>query len=232
MACIICGGSLTEIQYKVERCDNCHHNYIRYDGDGLYYHKTLYRSEGHDGTRGGGEVVDGVFTDQFHNRRHNICTNRIKYLEPFLSEVDSILDIGAGGGTFLSLIKDRVSLAEGTEVSDICNSNLTNEGYKVYHGAFTQMEIAKTYDLVTCWHVLEHIENLKDFPAKLHAVTGKYAVLEVPTNRRFRNPDDNFDGHFHYFSEKSLRLLFEDLFTVDYIKEGVQKPCLQIKLSK
>lgn len=232
MACIICGGSLTQIKYKVEKCNDCWHTYVRYDGDGLYYHKTLYRSAGHDGTRGGGEIVDGVFTDEFHNRRHNICINRMKFLEPIMSEVDSVLDIGAGGGTFLNLIKDKVSLAEGTEVSDICNSNLTNDGYKVYHGAFTQMEIEKVYDLVTCWHVLEHIENLKNFPKKLYNVTGKYAVLEVPTNRHLRNPDDNFDGHFHYFSEKSLELLFKDYFNIDYIKEGVQKPCLQIRLSK
>ena len=232
MACIICEGSLTEIQYKVERCDNCHHNYIRYDGDGLYYHKTLYRSEGHDGTRGGGEVVDGVFTDQFHNRRHNICTNRIKYLEPFLSEVDSILDIGAGGGTFLNLIKDKVSLAEGTEVSDICNKNLTEAGYKVYHGAFTQMDIEKSYDLVTCWHVLEHIENLKDFPKRAYDCTNKYLVLEVPINRRLRNPDTEFDGHFHYFSEQSLAKLFEEYFDVDFIIPGVQQPCLLAQFIK
>jgi len=232
MECIICNGSLNRIQYKVDRCTNCQHTYIRYDGDGLHYHKTLYRSEGHDGTRGGGEVVDGKFTDTFHQRRHGICLNRIKFLEPILNNVDSILDIGAGGGTFLNMVKDRVNLAEGTEISDICNSNLSSDGYKIYHGAFTQMNIKKTYDLVTCWHVLEHIENLKDFPKKLYDVTGKYAVLEVPINRHLRNPDNNFDGHFHYFSEKSLRLLFEDLFTVDYIKDGVQKPCLQIRLSK
>lgn len=236
MDCVVCNGQMNLIQYKVYKCIECRHTYIAYDGDGLMYHKVLYRTPGQAGSRANheqtGEIENGKFTPGFHKRRENICKKRIEFINPFINEVDSLLDIGAGGGTFLNMVKDKFTLAEGTEISDVCNASLTNDGYKVYHGAFTQMKIDKVYDLVTCWHVLEHIQDLTTFPQKLFDVTGKYAILEVPINRRLRNPDDAFDGHFHYFSEQSLRCLFEDLFEVDYIKPGVQMPCLIIKLNK
>lgn len=233
MKCVVCNSeNFKGIQHKVFKCSDCNHTYIDYDGDGIHYHKVLYRSKGYDGTRGGTEIVDGKFTPHFHQKRDDICNKRVKAIATELAEANSILDIGAGGGTFLNKVKGMVELAEGTEVSDVCNSNLTNDGFKVYHGAFTQMTIEKQYDLVTCWHVLEHIHNLKGFPKKAYDVTNRHLIIEVPINRRLRNPDKNFDGHFHYFSKKSLEILFEEYFTLDYIKDGIQRPCLLAKFTK
>lgn len=233
MQCKVCNSDNNpSVGHKAYKCSDCGHTYIDYTGDGIYYHKTLYRSKGHEGTRGNDEVKDGLFTDVFHNRRKEICNRRVEYIKEYFDDCNSILDIGAGGGTFLTTVKDKFEVVEGTEVSDICANNLTNEGYKVYHGAFTQMDIDRSYDLVTCWHVLEHIQDLKSFPQKVYNVTNKHFVFEVPVGRRLRNPDTNFDGHFHYFSEKSIRVLFEDLFEITHIGKGVQMPCLLVKMNK
>jgi len=233
MQCKICNSDNNpEIKHKVYKCSDCGHVYVNYTGDGIYYHKTLYRTQGQEGTRGDNEVVDGKFTQAFHDRRIPICEKRIEYIKEYFDTCDSILDIGAGGGTFLNMVKDNFTVVEGTEVSDLCAENLTNKGYTVYHGAFTQMNINRSYDLVTCWHVLEHIQDIKQFPKKAYDVTNKHLVLEVPTNRGLRNPDENFDGHFQYFSEKSMRILFEDLFDITYIGPGVQRPCLLVKMDK
>ena len=233
MQCKICNSDNNpEVKHKAYKCSDCGHVYINYTGDGIHYHKVLYRADGQEGSRGSGEVVDGKFTDKFHDRRNGICDNRVKFLSEYFGNVNSLLDIGAGGGTFLSKVKDKIDLVEGTEVSDICVENLTNDGYTVYHGAFTKMDIEKSYDLVTCWHVLEHVQDIQSFPSKAHKVTNKHLILEVPINRSLRNPDVNFDGHFHYFTEKSMRILFEDLFEITYIGPGVQKPCLLVKMVK
>jgi hypothetical protein len=74
--------------------------------------------------------------------------------------------------------------------------------------------------------VLEHIKDVKAFPEKAYKYTKDYLVVEVPIKRRLRNPDTDFDGHFHYFSEKSLNLLFSEFFDTISIKEGIQKPSL------
>lgn len=227
MKCKVCNSENNNlIQHKVYKCQDCKHTFINYTQDGILFHKELYRKPGHDGQRGNNEVKEGKFTQEFHNRRIPICNNRNKKIEHLYSECDSILDIGAGGGTFLNSIKDKFSLVEGTEVSDLCADNLKDLGYTIYHGAFTKMDIGKVYDLVTCWHVLEHVEDLSEYVEKVRKVTGKYLVIEVPTNRRLRNPDTEFDGHFHYFSKESLTKLFESDFDIEYLGDGVQKPCL------
>jgi len=233
MQCKVCNSNNNqEIKHKVFKCGDCGHVYVNYTGDGINYHKTLYRAKGQEGTRGDNEVIGGKFTQLFHNRRIPICEKRIEYIKDYFEYCDSILDIGAGGGTFLNMVKDKFSVAEGTEVSDLCAKNLSNDGYTVYHGAFTQMDIKRSYDLVTCWHVLEHIQDIKQFPDKAYDITNKHLVLEVPIDRKLRNPDVNFDGHFHYFTEQSLRILFDRLFEITYIGQGVQRPCLLVKMNK
>lgn len=233
MYCKVCNSENNPlIGHRSYRCYDCGHIYIDYDGDGIFYHKTLYRSKGHEGTRGDNEFKNGKFTPTFHNRRKNICEKRIVRIKEYLDTCDSILDIGAGGGTFLSMVKDKVLVAEGTEVSDICAKNLTNDGYNVYHGDFIQIEITRSYDLVTCWHVLEHIKDIKSFPKKVYKVTNKHFVFEVPINRKIRNPDNDFDGHYHFFTKKSVDILFGDLFNITYIGDGVQMPCLLVKMDK
>lgn len=233
MNCKVCNSSNNNlIQHKVYKCNECNHTFINYTDDGILYHKELYRKPGQDGTRGNNEVQDGKFTQEFHNRRKTICEKRINKTKEYLLECDSLLDIGAGGGTFLNMAKNYVLEYEATEVSDLCASNLTEYGYKVHHGAFTKMDINRSFDLVTCWHVLEHVEDLPSFLDKAVKVTDKYLIIEVPTNRRLRNPDVNFDGHFHYFSKESISLLFEKHFNFLYLGEGIQNPALLCILQK
>lgn len=232
-SCKVCNSSsLKIVSHKVYKCTNCEHIFVSYSDDGILFHKELYRKPGHDGVRGNNEVVNGMFTDTFHSRRKLICEKRSTLIEHLYKECDSLLDIGAGGGTFVNLVKKNFNEVEVTEVSDLCVNNLQKNDYKVHHGPFTKMSLGKTYDLVTCWHVLEHVENLDDFLKKVIEVTGKYLVIEVPIKRRLRNPDKDFDGHFHYFSEKSFRLLFEKNFEIVRLGNGVQMPCLFSILKK
>jgi hypothetical protein len=233
MNCKVCNSSNNiEVQHKAHKCSNCSHVYINYTDDGILYHKSLYRSEGEEGNRGSGEVLNGRFTEQFHNRRENICNNRVKYIQEYFNSCNTLLDIGAGGGTFLNKVSKYFKKVEATEVSDLCVENLIADGYSVYPGPFTKTIFTNTYDLVTCWHVLEHIEDLKSFVEKAYQITNKHLVIEVPIKRTLRNPDVNFDGHFHYFSERSMKILFEDYFNISYIGDGVQMPCLLVKMDK
>ena len=227
MKCQVCHSENNLlIQHKVYKCSDCEHTFINYTEDGVEYHKTLYRKPDQEGNRGINEVENGKFTEQFHKRREGICLNRMQVLQDILPECNTALDIGAGGGTFLKMLEKEIDTVEATEVSDLCAANLKGYGYKTYHGAFTQMDINSTYDLVTCWHVLEHIEDLVSYVEKVKKVASNYLVIEVPVNRRLRNPDTAFDGHFHYFSEKSFKKLFENDFNFLYLGKGIQNPAI------
>tara|TARA_B100000287_G_scaffold341064_1_gene327586 strand:- start:1084 stop:1791 length:708 start_codon:yes stop_codon:yes gene_type:complete len=214
------------------KCGNCGHVYIDFKGDGLGYHKDEYRTKGH-GTRVNNEINNGLFTQDFHNARKTICENRIKKIQNEIHDSNTMLDIGAGGGTFVKMLKDKIPSIECQEISEICINNLGKEGFVIYKGDFNDIKFDKKYDLVTCWHVLEHLKDLEGFVKNAINVTKKYLVIEVPINRRINDPNiGNWDGHYHYFSKDSLRLLFKESFDFIRLEEGVQSPALLAIMKK
>lgn len=229
--CLICSSTSIEIKKDIYKCSNCSHIYVNYMGDGIKYHKDIHRRDGKSGNRGRNEIDGETFTSKFHDRRKDICVNRKKYIDCMLSEkLESILDIGAGGGTFLNHVKENFNTIHSTELSTICIINLKKQGYHVYEGHFSNLSIDRKYDVVTCWHVLEHIKDLNPFVENLRKVTAKYLFLEVPTKRGLiDNVQKNFDGHYHYFSKESLRIKLEKNFNVIKIEEpGIQKPSITV----
>ena len=173
--------------------------------------------------------------------KDNYILNRpeFKDIKNFIDECDSLLDIGAGGGTFVNMVKDKFSIVECQEISDICVDNLNKYGYNTYHGDFNSLSFDRTYDLVTCWQVLEHIKDLHGFVKNASKITNKYLVLEVPllhskgTRTRGIPSVDRWDGHYHFFSQKSMTKLFEQHFEIlDLQEPGIQIPSLSVLLKK
>ena len=228
--CPVCDlNRLKSIGTDVYKCDNCKHTYVDFKGDGLQYHKDEYRKND-NGTRTTDEISNGKFTEKFHNFRNDICKNRIIAIEELFKHCDTLLDIGAGGGTFVTMIKDKFSLIECQEISEICINNLNEYGFKVYEGDFNNINFEKRYDLVTCWHSLEHMKDLKGFVKNVKETTEKFLVIEIPIDRGIPNPNTDWDGHYHYFSKDSLKLLFKEHFDIIDIIDGVQSPSLLILL--
>ena len=237
--CVVCGSkSIVSAGGDVYECLDCSHKYVNYTGDGLNYHKNEYRNNNH-GTRTTDEIDNGEFTQKFHDFRDEICKKRINLIKDFIDECDSLLDIGAGGGTFVNMIKDNFTTVECQEISDICVNNLNRYGYHTYHGDFNDLNFNRTYDLVTCWQVLEHIKDLHSFVENASKITDKYLVLEVPllhskgTRTRGIPPVDRWDGHYHFFSQRSMTKLFEQHFEIlDLQEPGIQIPSLSVLLKK
>lgn len=85
-----------------------------------------------------------------------------------------LLDIGCGGGRFLSLIKSRGALAVGLELSDVRIQyarsvyGLDVWKYPVDH-AFWQEGHREAFDVLTLWDVLEHV----NFPDEMLHSAGR-----------------------------------------------------------
>ena len=108
MNCHCCNGKYESIGNNSFKCVDCNHMYVNYDGDGLEYHKNEYRSKDF-GTRVGGEIEDGKFTEVFHNARKEICEKRVSKISELIDRKYNLLDIGSGGGTFVNMVKDKLS---------------------------------------------------------------------------------------------------------------------------
>lgn len=86
------------------------------------------------------------------------------------AELNSVLDFGCGTGDFLNYIKNKNINAEGVEPTRLAFQKAKENGIKVYKEI---SEVEKTYDAISLFHVLEHVDNynetLKELVSRLNS---------------------------------------------------------------
>ena len=97
-----------------------------------------------------------------------------------------ILDFGCGWGAFLNNISQKAKQVSGVELREECLTYI-NKKYKNVHVQDNLSKFNKKFDLITSFHVLEHmpyqVEILKSLRKKLKS-NGKL-IIEVPHARDF-----------------------------------------------
>lgn len=72
----------------------------------------------------------------------------------------SLLDVGAGLGTFLSIASDRGWTVTGTEVSSTAIEYAAAAyGIEVVCGQLEEVDLKAGFDVITLWHVIEHVPD-------------------------------------------------------------------------
>tara|TARA_Y100000389_G_scaffold194822_1_gene225346 strand:+ start:152 stop:838 length:687 start_codon:yes stop_codon:yes gene_type:complete len=219
------------------KCSVCNHIFRNYKEDGIIYHSTIYRYTD-KGRKGSNEIVDNNITEVFHKRRIPIVNKRYDFIKKYIDTGTTVIDIGGGAGTFANRIKSNVKSVDITEVNPMLVKECRRLGFKTYEGNIINYEFKK-YDIVTLWHVLEHIQDPIPFINKIKTMFRKYLIIEIPTlsskennkKRGFPPPNNCFDGHYHYFTYESLKNIFKD-FKIVECREGVQTPAIFMVLTK
>ncbi|MDN3723084.1 class I SAM-dependent methyltransferase [Aequorivita sp. SDUM287046] len=136
-----------------------------------------------------------------------------------------LLDIGAGTGEFLKSAEEKGWKVFGVEPNEGAKKRAINKGLDL-KSSINEFE-GKRFDVVTLWHVLEHIPNLEDTISQLtHLVkTDGTLIIAVPNYRSF---DAKYYGkfwaaydvprHLWHFSKKSIEKLFQPAFILKEIK--------------
>lgn len=127
----------------------------------------------------------------------------------------SLLDIGAGTGEFLKLIKEYNWKVQGVEPNEKARSFASIKDLKLNESID---ELAgNTFDVVTLWHVLEHLPDLENTIAKIEAFVkpGGVLIIAVPNFRSYdakyyKNYWAAYDvpRHLWHFSKESMKVLF------------------------
>jgi 2-polyprenyl-3-methyl-5-hydroxy-6-metoxy-1,4-benzoquinol methylase len=137
-------------------------------------------------------------------------------LNTYRSEINGILDIGFGAGTFLDVASQEGWKCHGTEYSPDSIKDALGKGWTVHMGDLSKGDLAGPFDLVSAIEVLEHvaapdsvIENASKrlrvggvfygttpngWSLNLRVLGEKWSVLSYPEHQVLLNP-------------KSLRLL-------------------------
>ena len=108
----------------------------------------------------------------------------------------SLLDVGTGRGFFLSKLSGMTLV--GTDIVEpVPGSRVTGHGPRfVMAGAERLPFKDRAFDVVTCFHTLEHVRDLAAAAAELKRVARSQLIVIVPRQRYFYY---TLDLHLHFF---------------------------------
>lgn len=94
---------------------------------------------------------------------------------------DRVLDIGTGLGGFIEYLKPYLKNVEGVEIQREIQQHLVNDLGWIVHSSLNEIQ-EKKYDLITLFHVLEHLTDpLKYLTIIKSMITkGGRLIIEVP----------------------------------------------------
>ncbi len=136
-----------------------------------------------------------------------------------------LLDIGAGTGDFLKLAKDNGWEAKGVEPNDGASNLAKQKNLQIYESI--DKLSGQTFDVVTLWHVLEHLPDLEVITKKIEALIkpGGTLIVAVPN---FKSYDANYyknywaaydtPRHLWHFSKTAMASIFSSSMTLVKIK--------------
>lgn len=169
-------------QYKhitIYKCSQCQLVFSSAKDEKSFNHKTLYKNYYRNELAGrfkfGVEWIIKLF--RFFR------AFKIKTISP---DSKSILDIGSGRGFMLYFLKKyyHYQKAIGTQIDEnMLKFSRKKLGLKVYGKDLLEIPFKNnSFDIVTIWHVLEHIKDPEKYLAKIYKLLKKKGklIIEVP----------------------------------------------------
>ena len=127
-----------------------------------------------------------------------------------------LLDVGAGTGDFLVIAKENGWSVHGVEPNSKANAKASEKGLEL---KTTLEDFAnQKFDVITLWHVLEHLPNLTDQVTRLSNLLSEdgIIIIAVPNFKSFdalhyKNFWAAFDvpRHLWHFSKTAISKLFQ-----------------------
>lgn len=142
--------------------------------------------------------------------------NKLNLINSLQNQKGRLLDIGAGTGDFLKMAQTNGWQTTGIEPSEKAKNIALQKGVSFVS---SMVELPDhSFDLITMWHVLEHVPNLEHQIAELRRLlkpTGTILIAVPNFNSYDANHYGNFwaaydvPRHLWHFSKTAIRKLFE-----------------------
>ena len=157
-----------------------------------------------------------LFEKAYHFVKSIALKNKLNLINSLQPKKGSILDIGAGTGDFLSVAKNNGWHTVGVEPSEKAKAIAKKKG--VSFVAETSELADHSFDVISMWHVLEHVPNLENQIKELKRLLKPNGTLIIAVPN-FKSFDAKHYGkfwaaydvpiHFWHFSKTAVKILFE-----------------------
>ncbi len=153
-------------------------------------------------------------------------SKKIKLVKSLLKDIKldnvkpKILDIGCGTGDFLVACDKKEFEVFGVEpnvnAKNIAKQKIIKTDFTIQNSIF-DLDINVKYDVITMWHVLEHVPDLEKYISKLKSLLQPNGILIIAVPN-YKSYDAKYykefwaaydvPRHLWHFSKKSISLLF------------------------
>ncbi len=158
-----------------------------------------------------------LFEKVYHWVKQYTLSQKERLISSYIRTKGNLLDIGAGTGDFLAYAISKKWKVTGIEPSSTAKELAQKKGVPFVEG--TEELSDNSFDVITMWHVLEHVENLDNQLSELHRICkpGGYIIIAVPN---FKSYDANYYNefwaaydvprHLWHFSKTAIEKLFSE----------------------
>lgn len=201
-------------EFNIYRCVQCNflftNNFPDKNSIGQYYNSSEYISHSND--------KSGFVNKLYYSIRKYAINNKLKYVcKKADRKTGKICDIGCGIGYFLNAARNKGWQTVGIEKNESAR-NTAQETFGLCIKDTDEINSLPnaSFDVVTLWHVLEHIENLSEMMEKIHSLLlpDGIAVIAVPNcisydARHYREFWAAYDvpRHLWHFTPQTLEVL-------------------------
>ncbi|MEO8820623.1 MAG: class I SAM-dependent methyltransferase [Ginsengibacter sp.] len=152
-------------QFEIWECRNCTQRFTQNipeaEDIGRYYQSENYISHSDTST--------GFVNSLYHKVRKRTLIQKKKLIEKYTQKKHgNFLDVGAGTGAFLNTMKSAGWVCTGIE-PDLSARQKALELYQIHlkeSKDFFSLS-AQSFDVITLWHVLEHVHELHQYAEQL-----------------------------------------------------------------
>lgn len=234
--------AVSKKEFTLCRCGDCELQFTnprpKEEEIGPYYDFKEYYSHG--------DKVQN-FTQWLYQKIRKSSIRRKVGLINRLSKSGALLDYGCGTGEFLQEAKRQQWTVSGIEPSEKARIQALGKLPTEVLENLSEVSELESYDVVTLFHVLEHIHSLRKTVKKItsHLKSNGYLVIAVPNPesadaKHYGNDWAGYDvpRHLYHFSEKSMTIfqaqfglelvriepLAYDSYYVSLLSEGYKNP--------
>ncbi|WP_426431889.1 class I SAM-dependent methyltransferase [Winogradskyella sp. HB-48] len=161
-----------------------------------------------------------LFEKVYHLVRMISLKRKLKLINSFHSEEKTLLDIGCGTGDFLEIAKNNKWKVVGVEPNEqarsLANSKTNDSVFDIQH-----LETLKenSFDVITLWHVLEHLPNIEMHIKLFKRLLKRNGTLVIAVPN-FKSYDAQYyksfwaaydvPRHLWHFSKTAIEKLFHE----------------------
>jgi 2-polyprenyl-3-methyl-5-hydroxy-6-metoxy-1,4-benzoquinol methylase len=228
-------------QFEIVKCAKCDFTLTNARPDinaiGKYYQSEKYISH----TGGSKSLFDKVYV----LARKITLGWKLKLINKY-KPTSTILDYGCGTGEFLHHLKSHGWIATGVEPSKSARQKATSLLKTSVFESIDKIK-GKQFDIITLWHVLEHIHDLNEKLLSIKSLLKQDGIIfiavpnhEAPDAKKYGAYWAGYDvpRHLWHFSKDSMKKLFDktgleligvhpmklDAYYVSLLSEGYKHP--------